>query len=79
MYTEPHDNMQILKKYNQEHLLDFFNELTNSEKEILLSQIRNTNFDEINKLYIHSNLDDSISFDRISPIPFIEKEKLSKE
>ena len=79
MDTEPHDTMQILKKYNQEHLLDFFNELTNSEKEILLSQIRNTNFDEINKLYIHSNLDDSISFDRISPIPFIEKEKLSKE
>ena len=79
MDTEPHDTMQILKKYNQEHLLNFFNELTNSEKEILLSQIHNTNFDEINKLYIHSNLDDSISFDRISPIPFIEKEKLSKE
>lgn len=79
MNTEPHDTMQILKKYNQEYLLNFFNELTISEKEILLSQIHNINFAEINDLYIRSNMDDSISFDRISPIPFLEKSKLSNE
>lgn len=79
MNTEPHDTMQILKKYNQEYLLNFFNELTSSEKEILLSQIHNINFAEINDLYIRSNMDDSISFDRISPIPFFEKSKLSNE
>lgn len=79
MDTEPHDVMQILKKYNQEHILEFFNELTDSEKETLLSQINSINFEKIKQLYIHSTMDDSISFDRISPIPFVEKSKLSKE
>ena len=29
----------ILKKYNQEHLLQFYNELTESQKSDLLNQI----------------------------------------
>lgn len=79
MDTDLHNVMQILKKYNQEHLLNFFDELTSSEKELLLSQIYNTDFEKINELYVHSNMDDSISYDRISPIPFVEKSRLSKE
>ena len=79
MDKELHTAMQILKKNNQEHLLSFWDELTISEKEILLSQINTTDFEEINNLYVRSKMDDSISFDRISPIPFVEKEKLTKE
>ena len=30
---------EILKKYNQEHLLNFYDELTEDEKKILISQI----------------------------------------
>ena len=78
MDTELHDTMQILKKYNQEHLLNFYDELTEPEKETLLSQIHNIDFDKINKLYISSTKDDSIPYDRISPIPFVSKSKLSK-
>ena len=48
MDTELHDTMQILKKYNQEHLLNFYDELTEPEKETLLSQIHNIDFDKIN-------------------------------
>lgn len=79
MDTELHDTMQILKKYNQEHLLNFYDELTEPEKETLLSQIHNIDFDKINKLYISSTKDDSIPYDRISPIPFVSKSKLSKK
>ena len=79
MDRELYDAMQILKKYNQEHLLNFFDELTNCEKETLLSQIHNIDFEEINKLYIHSTKDDSISYDRISPIPFVDKSNLSEK
>ena len=32
MDTEPHDVMQILKKFNQEHVLSFWNDLTDDEK-----------------------------------------------
>ena len=46
MDTELHNTMQILKKYGQEHLLSFWDELTLSEREILLSQIHNTDFED---------------------------------
>lgn len=78
MDTVPHDVMQTLKKYNQEHLLNFFNELQDSEKESLISQINSIDFEEIKQLYINSTMDDSISSDRISPIPFVEKNLLTK-
>lgn len=79
MDTDLHNVMQILKKYNQEHLLSFFDELTSSQKELLLSQIYKTDFEKINELYVRSKMDDSISYDRISPIPFVEKSGLSTE
>ena len=50
MDIDLHDTMQVLKKYNQEHLLAFFDELTMSEKETLLSQIHNIDFEKINNL-----------------------------
>ena len=37
----------ILKKYNQEHLLFFYDELNESQKKLLLEQILSINFDEI--------------------------------
>ena len=40
-----------LNKYNQEHLLDFYNELNNNEKEILLNQLINIDFEKVNYLY----------------------------
>ena len=73
MDIDLHDTMQVLKKYNQEHLLAFFDELTMSEKETLLSQIHNIDFEKINNLYINSTMDDSISYDRISKEIFMFK------
>ena len=42
---------EILKKYNQEHLLAFYDKLTQEKKEKLINQILNINFEQINKLY----------------------------
>ena len=44
----------ILHKYNQEHLLNFYKELTNVQKDKLLDQILNINFDLILHLYEQS-------------------------
>lgn len=79
MDTELHNTMQILKKYNQEHLLGFYDELTDSQKEILLSQINQVDFAQMEQLYLRSTMDDSIAFERISPISFIDKTKLTHE
>ncbi len=70
---------QILKKHHQEHLLNFYNELCSSEKNKLLDEINSINFEKVHKLYMNSYLDDSISFDRISPIPYVSKSNFSKQ
>ena len=53
MDTEPHDIMQTLKKYNQEHVLNFYDELTDSEKQMLINQIRSIDFEKMQRLYIN--------------------------
>ncbi len=40
-----------LKKYNQEHLLMFYNELSDFEKHKLLNQLNSINYEKVNSLY----------------------------
>lgn len=66
-----------LNKYNQEHLLDFYNELNNNEKEALLNQLINIDFEKIN--YLYKDLKNfSIPKDEIiEPIDYYIKEEFS--
>ena len=69
---------EILKKYNQEHLLHFYDELSKDEKNRLLDQILTINFEKILTVYKQSlnfRYDPNV---KVSPIPHIEKDKLSK-
>ena len=68
----------ILKKYNQEHLLCFYDELSEDEKNILINQILNIDFEKIINLYINSKKNDDLSNIKITPLPHIEKDKLTK-
>ena len=43
--------MEILKKYNQEHLLYFYDELSEEEKNKLINQILTIDFDKILNIY----------------------------
>ena len=68
---------EILKKYNQEHLLQFYDELSENEKKLLLNQILSINFEKILNIYTQSlnfHYDPNVE---ILPIPHIEKDKLS--
>ena len=67
----------ILKKYNQEHLLFFYDELNESQKKLLLEQILSINFDEIVSLYEHSMEESFEDLNNISPLPYIDKSKLN--
>lgn len=69
---------EILKKYNQEHLLYFYNELSEKEKDILINQISHINFEKIINLYINSKKNEDLSNIEISPLPHIEKDKLTQ-
>ena len=68
---------EILEKNNQQHILNFYDELTNEQRELLINQILKTDFENLNKLYINSFNDVTISTDKITPIPYFSKNKLS--
>lgn len=70
---------QLLSTYHQEHLLNFYNELNDSEKEMLLDQILKIDFEQILTLYDNSMKDETTPFDKISPIKHFEKNKLTKD
>ena len=42
---------ELVKKYNQEHLLKFYDEMSDEKKEALLDQILSIDFDLMNQLY----------------------------
>ena len=70
---------EILKEYNQEHLLFFYDELPNEQKEILLNQILNTRFNQILTLYKNSFIANNFDMAEVSPLPHFEKNLLSSE
>ena len=70
---------EILRKYNQEHLLYFYDELSEEEKNILINQILNINFEKIINLYVNSKINEDISEVKISPLSHLEKDKLTEK
>ncbi len=70
---------RILAKYKQEHLLNFYDELNNDEKEQLISQICQINFEQIFSLYEASKKDELIPHRSIAPLPYTIKKDLTTE
>ena len=71
--------LEELKKYNQEHLLNFINELNDEEQEQLKEQISRIDFNQINKLYEETKNNNKFAQDKIEPMAYIDKSKLSQE
>lgn len=70
---------KILEQYNQTHLLSQYEKLDNEKKEYLLNQIVNINFEQVNKLYEQTKKEIKSETEKIEPISYIEKDKLSNE
>lgn len=68
----------ILKEFHQEHLLNFYDELDEDQKEYLIKQICSINFKQMIDLYENSKIDDQISSNLIKPLPYTKKANLSK-
>ena len=64
-----------VKKYNQEHVLKFYDSLTEEKKQILINQILETDFDLLNQLYNKIGKEEKIECE-ITPIPYTDKAKL---
>lgn len=68
-----------LKKYNQEQLLNNYDNLDSNKKSKLLDQILTIDFSQINSLCEIAKTQVDFSKDIIEPINYIDKEKLSEE
>lgn len=66
----------ILKKYGQEHLLNHYETLEDKQKEYLLEQIEAIDFELINSLYNKTKKQEKKENDKITPIEYMDKNKL---
>ena len=67
----------ILKKYNQEHLLNMYNDLDYQKQKILLNQLENIDYNLINSLYENTKEEEQKDCDaKIEPIDYFDKNKL---
>lgn len=67
---------EILKKYDAEHLIQFYDELNDAEKSNLISQIENIDFDYMKELFENKKGFDAGN-NEITNIPAIDKNKLA--
>ena len=66
----------ILKKYNQEHLLNGYEKLEERKKKELLEQISNIDFELIKSLYENTKKENLDNNDIIEPMGYMDKNKL---
>ena len=66
----------ILRKYNQEHLLNGYEKLDEQKKKILVDQILNTDFELINYLYTNTKKENTENNEKIEPMEYLDKNKL---
>ncbi|MCI8273580.1 MAG: UDPGP type 1 family protein [Clostridia bacterium] len=71
--------MKTLKKYSQEHLLNRYSELDQAKQKKLLEQIKAIDFELINSLYNNTKRDYEAAESEITPIEYLDKEKLNGE
>ena len=70
---------RTLKKYGQEHLLNFYDKVDENKQRQLLEQIENIDFELINSLYNKTKANNKKEDAKIEPINFIDKYKLNSD
>ena len=73
------DTINILKTYNQEHIIKLLEQLEGREKEELIEQINKIDFHQIMELYDNTKKELTIKENKIENIAYLDKAKLSKE
>lgn len=73
------DTIEILKTYNQEHIIKLLNKLEGKGKEELIEQINKIDFHQIMELYDNTKKKIEIKENKIENISYLDKAKLSRE
>ena len=67
----------VLKKYNQEHIIKLLNRLNGDEKDKLIRQVEKINFEQLEDLYKNARHELKIDENSISAIKYLDKQKLT--
>ncbi len=78
MYTES-EMMNLLKKYNQEHIISHYEKVSEETKKKLLTQMSMFDFEEIKRLYENTKVKASTGNDKIEPMTYVSADSLSLE
>ena len=72
------DAIDILRVYNQEHIIKLLEKLNAEEKEELLEQINKIDFQQMKELYDNTKKTIELKENKIEPLKYCDKSKLSK-
>ena len=72
------DIIATLKMYNQEHVINLLEKLNGEQKRNLINQIEKIDFHQLQELYDNTKKEIIIKENKIEPLPYIDKSKLSK-
>lgn len=73
------DVINILKIYNQEHIVNLLEKLGGTQKEELIEQLNKIDFHQIMELYDNTKKKIEIKENKIEEINYLDKEKLTQE
>ena len=72
------ETIQLLKTYNQDHIIRLIDKLEEKQKAELIEQISKIDFHQISELYENTKKDIEIKENKIESIKYLDKEKISK-
>ena len=73
------DAIEILKTYNQDHIIKLLNKLEGKKKQELIEQIMKIDFQQIHELYENTKKEIEIKENKIESIDYLDKSKISKD
>lgn len=73
------DTIDVLKMYNQNHIINLLNNLEGSKREELLEQLNKIDFHQIMELYGNTKKNIEIKENKIEALKYLDKQKLTKE
>ena len=73
------DIIELLKTYQQEHVIKLLEQLEGKEKEELLEQLNKIDFHQIMELFDNTKKEIEIKENKIENVAYLDKAKLSKE
>ena len=71
------ETIELLKTYNQEHIIKLMKKMTDEEKNNLIEQINNIDFHQVIELYDNAKKTIEIKENKIEAIKYLDKNKLS--